>query len=232
MATQALPTPHPAMLLLADGRFPSGGHAHSFGTEAVISGGLVRSVPELEGYVRGRLATNGLVEAAFAACVTERLTAATPAVPWAALDEALMARTPSPAVRAASRSLGRQLRRAASRVWPSPVYAELGDAPGPLAPLVLGATASSAGLSVEETATVSLHQFTGALTTAAVRLLGLDPFDVAAMTARLAAEATTLAEAAAACARGPIERLPAHGSALTDVLAEHHTTWEVRLFAS
>ncbi|HWL42641.1 MAG TPA: urease accessory UreF family protein [Ilumatobacter sp.] len=57
----------PALLLLADGRFPAGGHANSAGTESAITHGLVTDVPTLESFLRARLATTGAVDAAFAA---------------------------------------------------------------------------------------------------------------------------------------------------------------------
>jgi urease accessory protein len=73
----------------------------------------------------------------------------------------------------------------------------------------------------------------GAVTTAAVRLLGLDPFDVQAMAARLAPRLDDLASTAAQqAATLATHDLPATTSVLADILAEHHATWEVRLFAS
>ncbi len=55
------------LLLLADGRFPAGGHAHSGGLEAAVAAGRVTGVADLAGFLRGRLATAGQVSAAFAA---------------------------------------------------------------------------------------------------------------------------------------------------------------------
>ncbi|MFB9334077.1 hypothetical protein ACFFTT_14770, partial [Actinoplanes octamycinicus] len=55
------------LLLLADGRLPSGGHAHSAGLEAQVAAGRVRDVEDLGGFLRGKLATGGLVSAACAA---------------------------------------------------------------------------------------------------------------------------------------------------------------------
>ena len=47
-------------MLLADGRLPTGGHAHSSGLEPALAGGLLQSqVPD---FIRGRLETVGLVE--------------------------------------------------------------------------------------------------------------------------------------------------------------------------
>ncbi|MER7009549.1 urease accessory UreF family protein, partial [Dactylosporangium sp. NPDC000555] len=92
------------LLLLADGRFPSGGHAHSSGLEAAVAAGRVTGIGELEAFLRGRLSTAGPVTAAFAAAT--RLAAATAAPlgdALARLDAELDARTASPALRLASR---------------------------------------------------------------------------------------------------------------------------------
>jgi urease accessory protein len=67
---------------------------------------------------------------------------------------------------------------------------------------------------------------------AAVRLLGLDPFAVYAMLARLAPEVDECAAFAAGCAGWPPASLPAHGAPALDLLADYHLTAEVRLFAS
>jgi urease accessory protein len=87
------------VLLLADGRFPTGSQAHSGGLEAAAASGRVRDVATLERFLTGRLATTGAVAAAFTA-------AACAGGPSARLDAELDARTPSPALRAVSRKLG------------------------------------------------------------------------------------------------------------------------------
>ena len=56
-----------ATLLLADGRFPAGGHAQSAGVESAVRIGDVCDLATLERYLHGRLSTTGVVEAAFAA---------------------------------------------------------------------------------------------------------------------------------------------------------------------
>lgn len=61
-----------ALLLLADGRLPAGGHAHSGGVEAAVSAGRVHDLTTLGSFLRGRLATTGLVNAAFAAAAAHR----------------------------------------------------------------------------------------------------------------------------------------------------------------
>jgi urease accessory protein len=67
---------------------------------------------------------------------------------------------------------------------------------------------------------------------AAVRLLGLDPFAVQAMLARLAPEVDQCAAAAARAAALSPASLPADGAPALDLLADYHLTAEVRLFAS
>lgn len=76
-----------ALLVLADGRFPAGGHAHSGGAEAAVRAGRITGAADLEDFCRGRLHTAGLVAAALAA-------AAALGVDPVALDEAADARTP------------------------------------------------------------------------------------------------------------------------------------------
>ncbi|MEU1094646.1 urease accessory protein UreF, partial [Streptomyces sp. NPDC005877] len=56
-----------ALLVLADGRFPAGGHAHSGGAEAAVRAGRVRDADGLAEFCRGRLHTAGLVAASLAA---------------------------------------------------------------------------------------------------------------------------------------------------------------------
>src|SRR6201992_805434 len=48
-----------AVLMLADARFPAGGHAHSGGLEGAVTAGAVRDVGSLEFFLRGRLGPAG-----------------------------------------------------------------------------------------------------------------------------------------------------------------------------
>jgi urease accessory protein len=218
-----------ALLLLADSRFPTGAHAHSAGVEAGHARGDVRNVADLGVFLDGRLLTTAPVDATFAAaaCVVD--------ADVDELDHELAIRTPSPRLRAVSRTLGRQLLRPAERAWPSRRYDDLRrvHTGGPMQPIALGVVAGAAGLSPVDAALCSLHHLVGAVTTAAVRLMGLDPFDVHALAARLAPRLDELAVVAAERATADAPRdLPAATSVVADILAEHHATWEVRLFAS
>ena len=232
------------LLLLADSRFPTGAHAHSAGVEASHARGDVRSVADLEAFLDGRLLTTAPVEAAFAAAACAAGACANSScanssgnstTALADLDHELAIRTPSPRLRSISRTLGRQLVRPAERAWPASGYDVLRAVhpDGPMQPLAIGVVAAAAGLSPVDAALCSLHHLVGVVTTAAVRLLGLDPFDVHALAARLAPRLDALADEAArrAVSCAPSD-LPAHTSVLADILAEHHATWEVRLFAS
>ncbi len=148
----------------------------------------------------------------------------------AELDIELDARTAAPALRLASRRQGRALVRAGRVVWPSAAYDRLPDAPHQ--PIALGVTACAAGLSVEQAALAGAYGVLTVPAGAAVRLLGLDPYQVQLVLARLAGCCATVAtDAVAAAGKAPAE-LPAHTAPLADISAELHATWEVRLFAS
>jgi urease accessory protein len=233
------------LLVLADGRLPSGGHAHSGGLEAAVAAGRVRDVGDLDAFLRGRLATSRGVAAAFAAAACARTGE------WSALDAGLDARTPSPGLRSASRAQGRALVRAARRMWPSGPTAMEGSAvpDGPRAPdrpraslelvgrephhaVAIGAVAAVAGLGPFEAAVAAAYGTVTAPASAAVRLLGLDPYAVHALLAALAPDCDRIATSSADRAFDPVDALPAAAAPLLDIGAEHHSTWEVRLFAS
>jgi urease accessory protein len=230
-----------ALALLADGRLPIGGHAHSGGIEAAAADGRVHDGLTLTAFLAGRLRTAGRVDAALAvAAWTWAGGDATPA-DAALLDVEGSARIASPALRTTARAQGRGLLRMARRSWPNATLDRLHTAHpiGPLLPVALGATAHAAGVAEPRAvATVAAWSAVSGPAWAAVRLLGLDPLDVAARLAGLTAAVDEEATTAAVWALHPgllpewIGDLPADGAPLTDIAAERHDTWEVRLFAS
>ena len=229
MATPSL------LLLLADGRFPAGAHAHSGGLEAAVAAGRVTDLATLEAFLAGRLATAGLVGAAFAAAAHRAAVPETVgrADALARLDAELDARTAAPALRAVSRRQGRALLRAGRAIWPDAAFADLPATPtGAHQPLVLGLLCAAAGLSRLETATIAAYGTLTGAASAGVRLLGLDPYRVQALLVGLADACDGTATDAARAADDPPERLPAAAAPLADIHAEIHATWEVRLFAS
>jgi urease accessory protein len=220
-----------ALLVLADGRFPAGGHAHSGGAEAAVRAGRITGAASLEDFCRGRLHTAGLVSASLAA-------AAALGVDPVTLDAAADARTPSAALRAAARRLGRQLVRAARAAWPCGELDALarGFPKGAHQPVVLGLVARAAGLGAEDAAYCSAYESVSGPATAVVRLLSLDPFDATAVLARLAPELDLVAGQASGAARRVVDEgvdaLPAASAPLLEIGAEAHAAWPVRLFAS
>ncbi|MBC2902656.1 urease accessory protein UreF [Streptomyces cupreus] len=220
-----------ALLVLADGRFPAGGHAHSGGAEAAVKAGRVTGAGSLEDFCRGRLHTAGRVAAALAA-------SAALGVDPVSLDAAADARTPSPALRVAARKLGRQLLRAARAVWPSGELDALARAfpKGAHQPVVLGVAARAAGLGPVDAAYCAVYESVSGPASATVRLLSLDPFEATAVLARLAHEMDLVVDQAVEAARevvdNGVDALPASSSPLLEIGAEVHAAWAVRLFAS
>ena len=112
-------------------------------------------------------------------------------------------------------------------MWPLPPIG-----PHPHQPTALGILAHAAGLGPEEAAVAAAHGIIAGVASAAVRILALDPYASHALVAGLAPECDRIAEMAARKMDDPIDDLPAAGAPLLDIGAEHHATWEVRLFAS
>ncbi|MEN3536567.1 urease accessory UreF family protein [Microbispora sp. ZYX-F-249] len=213
-----------ALLLLADSRLPAGGHAHSGGVEEAVRLGAVTGTDDLARFLRGRLATSGLVTAALAAAACELAVSEVVRGPaagrgggagadadadadadgepvaalWRRLDAEADARTASPAQREASRTQGRLLLRTARRMWPSAALDVLVRAvpDGPHHPVALGAVAASAGCEPLQAALAAAYATVTGPATAAVRLLGLDPVAVHRLLAGLAPALDETAHAA------------------------------------
>jgi len=223
----------PAALLLADPRLPAGAHAHSTGLESAAAAAAVTDIASLRAYTLGRLWTTGLTGAALAAATLRACEGARSGpMDWLALDAEAGARVASPALREASRRLGRQLLRAARAAWPDPLLDAVSAAlpAGAHQPVALGAAGAAAGLDAHGVALCAGYQTVTEATGAALRLLGLDPYAVARLVAELLEEVEAVAENAAAAR--PLADLPCPSSPLLDAGAQDHATWEVRLFAS
>ena len=221
----------PSLLLLADGRFPAGSHATSAGVESAVRHGDVDGPATLERYLAGRLATSGVVDAAFAASACCR---AFEADALRELDAELDARLVSPVVRAVSRRLGRQLVRATTVVWPSPSWSVLSATPGgPHQSIALGVASQAAGGTPRDAATLAMHHLASTVCTAGVRLLGLDPMASAAVQQRGVSSAVAeIAPEIDGWATADPADLPALSGALAEILAEDHGSWDARLFVA
>jgi urease accessory protein len=225
-----------SVLTLADARFPSGGHVHSGGVEEAAARGLITGVADLREFLFGRLHSAGALQAAFAAASAHAAAADVHNGYWLTLDRELDARTPSPAQREASRAQGRGMIRAGKAAWPSSALNELvAVIPRPHHPIMLGVLTAASGAGPWEAALVAGYLAVSGASSAAVRLLGLDPFAVNAVVTELAGDLDNIADAAAAAASLDPSALPAPGSPALDLLAEAHDRHhreKVRLFAS
>jgi urease accessory protein len=231
-------------LLLADSRFPGGGHAHSGGVEEAAAIGRLSTVQDLAGFLHGRLHTAGLLAAVFAAAAAHAARRGTAPEFWPRLAAELDARTPSPAQREASRAQGnavlRALRALAAPGRPSHLDTIFpptagGAASRPHHCVALGVAVGMAGGAPSDAALAAAYLSVSGPASAAVRLLGLDPFAVNAAVMGLAADIRAVAGQAADTAGADPAELPAPGAPGLDLLAEahhhkHHK--EVRLFAS
>ncbi|GAB3490184.1 urease accessory protein UreF [Nocardiopsis coralliicola] len=229
------------LLLLADGRLPAGGYAHSGGLESAVFTGRVRDTADLARFLAGRVATTGAVNAAFAAaaCAALRRSTAPGADSGderqalqrlAVLDAELDARTPSPALRKVSHTLGRQLLRALKAVSPHPLQQRM--PPAAHHPLAFGAGAAMLGLAPVDAARGLLHETVSGPASAVVKLMRADPFDAYRVITELRGTLDAAAEDAAGRAWDDPEDLPSCSAPQSDYLAEVHETLETRLFAS
>jgi urease accessory protein len=113
------------------------------------------------------------------------------------------------------------------------LVAVVGQAPGGLhLPVATGVAGAAAGLDAPSVARLVVHHTLAAPGQAAVKLLGLDPFEVVALTARLEADADEVVDQALVAASGPIEELPAAANPLAEIAAMDHGRWDVRMFAT
>lgn len=218
------------LLVLADGRLPAGAHAHSSGLEAAVEAGDVRDAAGLQSFLDGLLASAAATSIAVAAAACQA---------WRdgnhqrllELDAEESARTPSAALRAASRAQGRQLLRAATAIWPGAEPATLPPLPhGPHLALAQGVAAGRLGLTALDAGRLAAYHAVSGPATAAVRLLGLDPFTVHRVVAEAVASAEPLAQSAAQA--GATGELPAGAAPLLEIGGEVHRTREIRMFAS
>ena len=204
------------LLLLADGRWPGGGYAHSGGLEAAVSAGLVHDVASLDEFVTGRLHAAGPFEGWIAAqaCVGADLSA---------LSTRYDARTPAPALRRSSTMLGRGLVRSSARVWPGLRH---GDNAEHFA-IAVGVVARHAGLSGLDAARLAVHGLVMTTLSAAPKLFAIDTADALSIAVRLAPAIDAIATGSLSA-----EPPPARASLMHEQLAEDHAAWSTRLFAS
>ncbi|AEG44984.1 urease accessory protein UreF [Isoptericola variabilis] len=222
------------LVLLADARLPSGGHTQSGGLEPAVRAGVPPA--DVPAYLRARLRTVTAVEAGTA--VVARAAAAA-GEDLGTVDAAWAARTPSPALRANARRLGRGYLRVARTLWPvsaSPAEAARHDplddvrARAWARPVVLGALAHRAGLGACDLARLVGYDDVQTVVSALLKLEPADPLETTAIVRDLLPEVEALATHVAPLRRP--EDIPAGGAPLVERWAESHATTTERLFSA
>lgn len=211
-------------MLLADARLPVAGHTQSGSLEPALRHGL--GVDDIPAYLGARLGSVVRVEAGTAVVARHR------SLSGGELDDvelAWAARTPSAALRASSRHLGRGLLRLALRLWPDhPVLRRVQAMEPPARAVVLGAIAAASGLPPTSLARMVAYDDLQTVAAAALKLEPLDPADATRWVFDLLPRVDRLAVSLAPLTHP--DDIPAVGAPQTEVWAELHTRATRRLF--
>ena len=222
-----------AVLQLADGLFPAGGFAHSFGLETYAQEGHVSDREGLEAFVVAHLEGASGPADAVAVVAAVRAAVAGDQAAWLELDGRLEAMKTVPEFRAASRQMGRQTARVAAAVAQDPLVVTLARAiedgltPGHHA-AVFGAALGRRGVDGEAAATAFLYSTAALLVGAGLRLISLGQVDGQRV---LAAVLPRVARLAATAAVTPISEMWSFTPAL-ELAGLRHAGLEMRLFRS
>jgi urease accessory protein len=174
--------PELRMQQFADGLFPSGGYAHSFGLETFAQDGTVRDRASLEELLRGHLeGAAGPCDAVVVAIAIRRVQAADGAG-VRALDAAVDALRPVEEQREASRQMVRQTLRVARALVDDPLlaaFAEDADAGRTFAhhPVVFGLVGGVLGWPAYDAARAYLQAGATTIVQAALRLMPMGQLD-------------------------------------------------------
>jgi urease accessory protein len=216
-------------MMLADARLPSGGFAQSAGLEPAVRAGLTGDgarPEEVHRFAAGRLRSVAAVDAG-TAVVSRHVVLHPGAVTLGEVEEAWAARTPSRPLRDASRQAGRGYLRLAGRLWPE-VLTHLRVGVAVPRPVVVGVVGAVTGLGGLQVARLVGYDDVQTVASAALKLLPLDPVEVAAWTLSLHASVDVMAAAAADLTHP--DDIPDRGAPALDVDAERHRREEMRLF--
>lgn len=222
-----------SLLQFADGLFPAGAYAHSFGLETCVQAGAVHDALTVEAFLRAHLEGSAAPLDAAAAVSALRIAQAGDWDACLALDSTLDAMKTASEVREASRQMGRQTLRIATRLSNDSMLAqfsaavERAETPGHHA-AVFGLAGSAMEWSALEVATAYLYSSSSALVGAAMRLMPLGQlagqqilWNVRPLIAQLAGEIQN---------RAPDDLWSF--APLIEIAAMQHATLSARLFRS
>ncbi|MCR1780912.1 urease accessory protein UreF [Nocardioides carbamazepini] len=209
-------------LLLADARLPVAGHTQSGTLEGAVMAGL--GATDVPSYLQARLVGVTRVEAGTAVAARRAVLDDEPLAP---VETAWAARTVTPAVRTASRTQARALRRLCGRLWPD-VVRPLDPLSSPGRAVVLGAVAAGLGLGAEALARVVAYDDVQTVCAASLKLLPLDPTVVTGWVVD-ALPGVEEVVAATAGVKSPSE-IPAVAAPQIEVWAQAHARTTRRLF--
>jgi len=189
----------------ADGLFPAGGFAHSFGLETYAQRGDVHDRATLEAFVVAHLEGSAGPCDAVAAAAAARFAVAGDLPALHALDARLDAMKCVPEFREASRQMGRQTLRVAAALGDDALLGALlravdeGRAPGHHA-VAFGAATGAGGADPERAAAAYLYSTSALLVGAGLRLVALGQVDGQRVLAAVRPRIARLAAAAAVAA--------------------------------
>jgi len=222
-----------AILQVADGLFPAGGYAHSFGLETLVQAGAVRAREDVEAFVLAHLEGSAGPCDAVAVAVAARAAAHDDLSTCVDVDARLDAMRTVPEARAASVQMGRATLRAARAFAADALVGRLaaavddGVTPGHHA-VVFGVVTARAGASPEQAALAFLYSTAALLTGAALRLMPLGQVEGQTTLARVRPAIGRLAaEAASAGAEDMWSFAPG-----LEIAGMRHPALESRLFRS
>ncbi len=167
-----------SLLQFADGLFPAGAYAHSFGLETLVQYGEVKDAAGVEAYLRAYLEGSAGPMDAVAALCAQRAAASEDLAACLALDETLDAMKAARELREASRQMGRQTLRVAMNLSDQALLAEFSRAvtkeltPGHHS-VTFGMIGGVMRWDAREAACAYLYSASAALVGAALRLLPL-----------------------------------------------------------